>query len=609
MNESRRVSRVIKRLGWLSAVLAAVLTAAPASSAPAFSVQLTSAPVNPAFTKYLASRRMKPAGAGPRSSRLGYIPPPVYLPHMLGAHPKGAQPPGGGGAHILHAAITDASFDLRTTGKLTAVRDQGACGSCWMFATYGSLESALLPGATWDFSENNLKNLHGFSLDGCAGGNHYMSAAYLGRRAGPVLETDDPYNDSSGVSPAGLTVQQNVKEMLFLPNRAGSLDNDNIEQALIDYGAVYTAISWQDAAFNAATNAFYYNGAEASNHAVAIVGWDDNFAAANFNAAPAGDGAFIVRNSWGSAWGDSGYFYVSYYDVKVEDNVVFATAQDPAAHSYVYEYDPLGWVSSGGLGGGTPKVGWMANIFTITGYSDTINQVGFYTADVNVDYVVKLYTGVSASLPTSGTLVDTRAGTLAFAGFHTVDVTSTKLSNGQRFSVVVKLTDPTSVTPIAVETALGGYSDSASASDGESFVSADGATWSDLNQLSAGSNACVKAYSSEHVDQGPQKADLDGVRTYPNPAKLSEGGRIRFADIPFDARDVKIQVFTIGGKLVRTLTEGRGVSSDTSTGAAMKFGLWDGRNDNGEKVASGVYIVVIRASNKDAKKTKVGVFW
>jgi len=72
------------------------------------------------------------------------------------------------------------------------------------FATYGSLESNLLPDATWDFSENNLKNTHGFDWSYCDGGNGDISTAYLARWNGPITETDDPYNASSGTSPSGL---------------------------------------------------------------------------------------------------------------------------------------------------------------------------------------------------------------------------------------------------------------------------------------------------------------------------------------------------------------------------------------------------------------------
>ena len=51
-----------------------------------------------------------------------------------------------------------------------------------------------------------------------------------------------------------------------------------------------------------------------ANHAVTIVGWDDNYSKDNFLITPPGDGAWIVKNSWVSEWGDNGYMYVSYYD-------------------------------------------------------------------------------------------------------------------------------------------------------------------------------------------------------------------------------------------------------------------------------------------------------
>ena len=76
----------------------------------------------------------------------------------------------------------------------------GNAGACWAFATYASLESYLMPGENWDFSENNMKNLlssaypEGFDRDNPNdGGNEFMSTAYLARWSGPVAESDDPY--------------------------------------------------------------------------------------------------------------------------------------------------------------------------------------------------------------------------------------------------------------------------------------------------------------------------------------------------------------------------------------------------------------------------------
>ena len=97
------------------------------------------------------------------------------------------------------------TFTLEPVG-VTPIKDQGACGSCWAFATYGSMESNLKykTGVTADLSENNLKNRHGFDLGPCAGGNVWMSMAYLSRLSGPLAESYDPYHawDDRATAPA-----------------------------------------------------------------------------------------------------------------------------------------------------------------------------------------------------------------------------------------------------------------------------------------------------------------------------------------------------------------------------------------------------------------------
>ena len=84
----------------------------------------------------------------------------------------------------------------------------------------------------------------------------------------------------------------------------------------------------------------------------------------NFDNPPPGNGAFIVRNSWGSTWGDAGYFYISYYDTRIgRDNAMF-TAQPPTTYTRIYQYDPLGWVANFGFGTDTA---YYANVFTSVG--------------------------------------------------------------------------------------------------------------------------------------------------------------------------------------------------------------------------------------------------
>jgi C1A family cysteine protease len=385
-----------------------------------------------------------------------------------------------------------ASYDLRALGKLTPVRDQGSCGSCWSFATYGSLESTLMPSESWDFSENNLKNTHGFDWGHCSGGNADMSTAYLARWNGPIQEADDPYNPSSDFSLTGLTPVKHFQAMLIIPNRASALDNDNLKQAIMMYGAVYTSIYWNSSYYQTTSKSYYYNGTNTTNHALTIVGWDDNYSRYNFSVVPPGNGAFIIRNSWGTWWGDNGYFYISYYDSTLVGNRVFLEAEPSANYSRIYQYDQLGWVSSAGCGGNTA---WFANVFTASAM-EQLAAVSFYNASPESSYEIYIYTDV-LSTPITGSMASSKNGIIPSAGYHTIvlDV-PVALSDGQRFSAVVKLTTPGFDYPIPRENPVNGYTSAAHANAGESFVSCNGSSWSDITDIWADNNVCIKAFTA-----------------------------------------------------------------------------------------------------------------
>ncbi len=441
---------------------------------------LSLAPLNPAFLQYFEDlefgRVQKFTTEG---YTLGLIPPPLELSHMKG------EP-------ILKPYELfgfPSSYDLRTLGKVTPVKDQGPCGSCWAFATYGSLESYLLPGEPWDFSENNLKNTHGFDLGHCDGGNEFMSTAYLARWSGPVNESDDPYNPLSNYSPSNLSEQKHIQQVLFLPDRAGPLDNNNIKQAVMSYGAVYTSIYWDDPYWNEANDAYYYSGTEPSNHAVAIVGWDDNFPRTKFNSPyPSANGAFIIKNSWGTGFGEGGYFYISYYDSKVgKSNAVFNNAEATTNYSTLYQYDPLGWVVSLGYGSNTA---WFANIFNASS-DDALAAVSFYAASPNSTYEVYIYKNITT--PPAGI----KTGTIPSPGYNTIALDShIPLTLGDKFYVVVKLTTPGYNYPIPLEYPYTGYSSGARANAGESYVSSNGSSWTDITVSYPNTNVCLKAFGS-----------------------------------------------------------------------------------------------------------------
>ena len=222
--------------------------------------------VNPAFLRYVSATssstyRVKTAAAAHAPGHhFGWRPSPVDMSHMAGRDISGLISRRTGVSAAGARTAYDPSYDLRTHGKLTAIRDQNPYGDCWAFAAYGSMESGLLPSETRDFSENNLAMNSGFDAADDdpmnSGGNSSMSAAYLARWDGPVNETDDPHD---GHRRTGLAVRKHMQEMFWLPQSTSAPSaafENNIKSAITAYGAVYSIIYWDNNALES-NNASY----------------------------------------------------------------------------------------------------------------------------------------------------------------------------------------------------------------------------------------------------------------------------------------------------------------------------------------------------------------
>ena len=424
--------------------------------------------------------------------------------------------------------------------ELTPVRHQDpqdtGIGTCWAQASVGSMETWLLLNGYGQnqFSVRNVVNREGWDGNSWYGGNFIRSAAYLLRWDGPVWENDDPYTNRNGVvnysfdSPA-VPPAYHVQQTRLVPARTGALDNNSLKKAILEYGGLYATMQLYTPYYAGTSelipywnnNGAYYCPEKGAGHAVTLVGWDDNYSKENFNAncRPAGNGAWIVKDSYGVELPrDNGYIYVSYYDTTFAytESCAFPLIESRNNYGTVYQYDEFGQIMEWGIPANSTQIytsGYGANMFTAD-KADELAAVGFYATIPRATYKIRIYTGCSASKPSSGTLSLEQSGVVDdYAGYYTIPLKNTvAIARGQRFSVVVMLSTP-GAAPFSLEIAVDGYTSNASANAGESFFSEDGANWYDFTpnaKLTYGipANFCCKAYTKSATAAKPTLSSI-----------------------------------------------------------------------------------------------------
>lgn len=454
----------------------------------------------------------------------------------------------------LKSSSLPTSYSLKDDIELK-VRNQQSTEECWAFTTTNLISTNLqkrgLANSFTLFSTRHMnystsltfldgKNSKGYNREVSVGGNCYLGLNYCTAGYGPVLETQMPFennNDKIYLSKIeGKTVSSKINEYIQLP----SLYKKTIDDKVVCYNGYsesstyYKEYSDQEVQTvrnkikeqiknNGAVSAYtYLNGTQyfntnslltsksyycydestIPNHAVTIVGWDDNYSASNFNSSnrPKNNGAYIVLNSHGEGYYDKGYMYVSYDDVLIEKNPIGIVETSKIDYNNIYQYDELGYSASISQTGTTSA--YIANVYNKKSNSSTkkeyLNEVSFY---VPTESTVDIYANVSNDNKTNIQLVKS-CGQLG-EGYHTAKLTTPLEITGSKFVIGAKYTNNSGYVTLPMEFnySSNGMSsnfwDTAKSESGQSYYSTNKTSWTDLANDYSNSNFCIKAFTTE----------------------------------------------------------------------------------------------------------------
>ena len=212
-------------------------------------------------------------------------------------------------------------------------------------------------------------------------------------------------------------------------------DRDAIKAEIMNHGAASSAMYFNERFLDAKTSAYYVGSPNTSNHAITIVGWDDNYDVENFTLQPENNGAWLVKNSWGETFGNNGYMWISYDEPNIDDcTFLISDIGDPYEHIYMYDGAYLSTTAS--------SMDKVANVFNVPKQNreEVISAVSISFASVNVDYSLQLYAlNDGFTDPCDGTplLDEPVTGHIIYSGHYTIDLPkSVILQPGTRFAVV-----------------------------------------------------------------------------------------------------------------------------------------------------------------------------
>lgn len=439
-------------------------------------------------------------------------------------------------------------YDARDLGYLTPVRNQGYTNTCWTFSgsinagdyfayqayQEGGSASPVFSPRHMEYSLSHIPGQPDTGLEWVdktldTGGNQYFAASYWFNGMGPVSEEDCPFlnhdlqweGDTPILTPhhasrAQLQVEPAAQILSYqlsgytaedfpadgLPTQ--TMIND-VKGYVYQYGSCDVGLYYDETYWNEENTCYYWpEQSVQANHAVVAVGWDDNYPRENFSEDPGMDGAWIIQNSWGTSWGEEGFFYVSYADWSIYELFGSVTDGRMGAPDYDnrYLYDV---VNFGAYGEGESHTGYGANVYHKQAGTELLTEVVLQTTPNTTSYEV--YVSPTGSLEKEDWLWCAAGEGTGSSGYETVTLPEPVTLTGDTFAVIVRYTakDYEYPVPTSLPASLSG-------TPGCSYIYLDTTqTWEDMGQK--GGLVCpIKAFTKDAEDSPKTQVTLHGEK-------------------------------------------------------------------------------------------------
>ncbi len=375
--------------------------------------------------------------------------------------------------------VPPASWDWRTSGGTTSVKNQGSWGTCWIFGSMGEVEAKVklreTPPSDPDYAEMDVLEGVAEGASNVLGGHTMEVANHLSRYA-TIDESANPYSTAGSFPsppipnywnpPKGtpLKVAQewhdlgnldNIGYVNYLKNLiytigpvTASVRVDTINSWAL-YGSPAPGVSFNSMSWNSDWVVPYLSTTASPDHCILIVGWDDN----KFWYDGGGPGAWLVKNSWSTSWGspsaDAGYFWIAYGSARIGAQAAYYPRtgyKDYQTGETLLHYDEFG--SWGSAGWSSPSIYdvFMLNVYTPP-FDGEIKTIEFWAKYQNLYFDARIYDNWNYPGDTTATptlqLGSRESGTLTDAGYYSIPLsTPAQVTAGDDIYILLRLIEP-----------------------------------------------------------------------------------------------------------------------------------------------------------------------